>query len=125
MDQITNMLNSRQSSTLPSDIERNLKEHVNVVTLRSGKELSYVATEIKNNEEKVVAEEEQRVEVQKAKEDMVIPRRINFLDKPSFICTTSSIPSETCKGKTRQVIWKVSGGFQKVAYKYSFCKCSC
>ena len=34
-----------------------------VVTLRSGKELSHPITEMKNNKEKKVAKEEQRVEL--------------------------------------------------------------
>ena len=57
------MLNSRQPSTLPSDTERNPREHVKAVTLRSGKELSHTTTETKNNEENKVVEEEQRGEV--------------------------------------------------------------
>ena len=71
--QIANMLNSKQSSTLLIDIKKNLRKHVKAVTLRSGKELSYVATEIKNNEVTKVVEEEQRVEMQKLKKDEVIP----------------------------------------------------
>ena len=58
------------------------------VTLRSGKELSDLATKMKNNEEKKVAKEKQRVEVQKPKEDEVILGRINFSDNPpSYIPT--------------------------------------
>ena len=84
--QITSILNSKQSGTLPSDIERNLREHVKAITLRNGKELSDHAIEMKNNEESKVAEEEQKVEVQKPKEDEVILRRISFLDNsPSYV----------------------------------------
>ena len=46
------MLNSRWSYTLPSDTERNLKEHVKTITLRSGKELSNPTIEKKNNKKK-------------------------------------------------------------------------
>ena len=45
IDQIANMLNFRQSSTLPSDIERDLREHMKVVTLRNEKELIDLTTE--------------------------------------------------------------------------------
>ena len=56
------------------------------VTLRSGKELSHATTKTKNNEEKKVAKEGQRGEVQKPKEDEVIPRRISFPDNsPSYV----------------------------------------
>ena len=48
MGQIVNMLNIRQSGTLPSDIERNPREHVNVITLRSGKELNAPKPQRKN-----------------------------------------------------------------------------
>ena len=37
---MANMLNSRQSGTLISDIDRNLRDHVNVITLRNGKQLN-------------------------------------------------------------------------------------
>ena len=36
---IVNMLKSKQPSSIPSDIEKNLREHVKVVTLKGGKEL--------------------------------------------------------------------------------------
>ena len=53
------MLNSRHLDTLPSDIKRNPREHVQVVTLRSGKEFNAPKTQKKkNDEEKKVAEEE-------------------------------------------------------------------
>ena len=80
--QIANMLNSKQLDTLPCDTKRNPREHVKAIILRNGKELSHPTTETKNNEEKKVAEEEQRVEMQKIKENEVIPRRISFLDNP-------------------------------------------
>ena len=69
--EIANILNPRQLVTLPSDIERNPRGHVKVVTLRSRKELSDPVTKMKNNEEKKVMEE-----------DEMIPGRINFLNNP-------------------------------------------
>ena len=80
--QFVNMLNFKQSSTLPSDTKRNPIKHVKVVIIKSGKELNDPMTKMKNNEEKKVVEEEQKVEVQKLKEDEVIPGRISFLDNP-------------------------------------------
>ena len=86
MGQITNMLNSRQPGTLPSDTKRNPRAHVKAITLRSGKELSDPTTEVMNNEEKKVVKKEQKVEVQKLKEDELIPRRISFPDNlPSYV----------------------------------------
>ena len=78
ISQIINMLNSRQLGTLPSDLKKKPREHVKAITLRSGKELNHPATEMKNNEEKKVAKEEQRIEIQKPREDEVIQIRINF-----------------------------------------------
>ena len=58
MGQIANMLNSRELSTLPSDTERNPREHVKSVALRSGKELNDPPVKKKNDEEKKTSEEE-------------------------------------------------------------------
>ena len=63
MGQITNMLNSRQLGTLPSDTKRNPREHVKTIALRSGKELRHLATKMNNNKEKKVVEKDQRVEL--------------------------------------------------------------
>ena len=54
------MLNSKQPSALTSNTERNPREHVKAITLRSGKELNDHATKTKNNEQKKVKEDEQK-----------------------------------------------------------------
>ena len=76
------MLNSKQSSALPSDTKRNIREHANVVTLRSKKELNRLGTQEKNDEEEKVAKEEQ-FKGNKPIEDKVVLGRIRFLDNPS------------------------------------------
>ena len=48
------MLNLRPSSALPSNIERNSREHVTIVTLRSGKDLKQPG--IKRKKIKIVIE---------------------------------------------------------------------
>ena len=82
MGQIANKLNSRQPGTLPSDTERNPREHVKAVTTRSGKELKDLVVKKKNDEEKKRSGEEQKEEAQKHQEDNVLPRRISFPDNP-------------------------------------------
>ena len=52
MGRIANMLNSKQLTTIPRDTKRNLREHVKVVALRSGKELNDLIVKKKNDEEK-------------------------------------------------------------------------
>lgn len=52
------MLNSREPSTLPSDIERNPREHVKTITLRWGKVLNEPGTKRKSDEQKNGVEEE-------------------------------------------------------------------
>ena len=73
------LMNPKQLSTLPSDIERNLKEHVKVVTLRSKKKLNELGTKKLNEEKKNVIEKKQSVEIHKPKENEVMPGRIHFL----------------------------------------------
>ena len=63
------------------NIKVNLREHVNVVTLRSGKELNKPEAKKKNDEEKKVVEEE-LVKDKKPIEDKVVFERIYFLDSP-------------------------------------------
>ena len=81
MDQITNMLNCKQSSTLPSDIERNKREHVKDVILRCGKELNAPKIQNKNDEQKKVTDEEW-FEDKKPIKDEVLLSRICFPHNP-------------------------------------------
>ena len=55
MGQIANILNIRLLSALPSDTERNLREHVEMVTLRNGKKLNTLEHHKKYEEKKEVA----------------------------------------------------------------------
>ena len=51
------MLNSRQLGTLPNNIEVNLREHVNAIMIKSGKELN--EPEAKQKIEENATKEEQ------------------------------------------------------------------
>ena len=99
MGQIVNMLNSRQPGTLPSDTERNPREHVNAIALRSGKELNDPPVKKNNDAEKKAPEEDQKVEAQKPKEDEVIPGRISFPDNPSPYVPPVPYPQRLAKAK--------------------------
>ena len=120
MGQIANMLNSRQSSTLSSDTKRNPREHVKVVTLRSGNEQSHLTTKRKNNEEKKVTKKEQRVEMQKPKEDEVISRRISFPDNlPSYV-PPIPYPQRLAKSKLDKKFGNFLEVFKKLHINISF-----
>ena len=97
--QITNMLNIKQSGTLPSDTERNPREHMKAIMLRSGKELSDLITKKKNNEEKKVVEEKQRIKVHKPKEDKVTRGRISFPNNPPSYVPPVPCPQRPVKTK--------------------------
>ena len=118
MGQIANMLNSRQPGTLPSDTERNPREYVNAIALRSGKELND-PTE-KNDEEKKAREEEQKVEMQKPKEDEVIPGRISFPDNPPAYVPPVPYPQRLVKAKLDKQFGKFLEVFKKLHINIPF-----
>src|SRR3954462_13545036 len=64
MGQIHGMLSQRQPGQFPSDTERNPKEQVNAILLRSGKQLEEKLPEVEEKEkEKKVVEDEAHEEV--------------------------------------------------------------
>ena len=56
------------------------------MTLRSGNELNELKFKKKNEDKKSSTKEDQSVEIQKAEEDKVIPRRIHFLVTLHHMC---------------------------------------
>ena len=97
MDQIANMLNSRQLGALPSDIERNLREHVKAITLRNGKELNALESQKKNHEEKVGKKE--WIEEKSSAKNEVVPGRILFPDNPPPYVPPVPYPQRLAKAK--------------------------
>ena len=61
--------------------QRNLKEHVKVVTLRNRKDLNAPKPLKKSEKERKTIEKEE-VEEKKLKEEEVVPSRICFVNKP-------------------------------------------
>ena len=61
VNQIANMLNYRQLGTLPSNTEVNLREHVNAIMLRSGKEFNEPKAKQKIKENAVEEEQSNKV----------------------------------------------------------------
>src|SRR3954465_1003219 len=79
--QIHDLLSQRQSGKLPSDIEKNPREHVNAVTLRSGTTYEGQQVVINEKEDEVVPEnkdtyDEVDDEVERAKEKERVDQRV-------------------------------------------------
>ena len=107
MGQITSMLNSKQPGTLPSDTERNPKEHVEAVTLRSGKQLNELEL-VKNQDEK------------RKEEDGAIPRRMTFPDNPPPYVPPIPYPQRLVKTKLDKQFSKFLETFKKLHINIPF-----
>ena len=66
--QLANSLSIRNQGTLPSNIEKNPKEHVKAITLRSGIELLPQKQKVNAQMEEVIKNEEREAESQPGKE---------------------------------------------------------